>query len=127
MAVVRVFVSFEFERDSGLKDSFIEQAGQYDSLFTIKDTSLKGPYHEAVWVGAAQEAIDRSDAVIVLVGPDTHNAPGVLQEVKMAKRLNKPIFQIRPQGKAYGGVRGAGEIHSWRWKPIRSFLGNLTN
>lgn len=123
MTVVKVFVSFEFERDSHLKNSLIGQAREHQELLSIQDTSLPGAYHTTVWVGKAREAIRRSDFVIVLIGQDTQNAPGVLEEVKIATNLKKPVIQIRPKGPRYGGVDGAGDIHAWKRETIRRLLG----
>lgn len=66
----------------------------------------------------ARDLISRSDIVIVVTGQDTHNAPRVEREVTIACQQHKPIFQIRPQGKTSGPVRGAGEEITWKWKKI---------
>ena len=54
----------------------------------------------------------------MMVGQDTHNATGVEKEVGEANKLKKPIFQVRPQGRTHGGVRGAGEVIPWKWPQI---------
>ena len=54
-------------------------------------------------------AIKRSDLVIVMVGPKTHIAHGVLKEVKMAQNANKHIVQIIGyKNGEYTPVPGAG-------------------
>lgn len=42
----------------------------------------------------AESHVNRSDVVVVLVGPKTHKASGVLKEAAIARRLGKPIVQI---------------------------------
>ena len=54
----------------------------------------------------------------MVVGEDTHNAPGVEKEVAVAHQLKKPIFQIRPKRRTASEVRGAGEVVPWKWKQI---------
>ena len=68
--------------------------------------------------------INRSDLVIVLVGPKTHRASGVLKEVSMARRLRKPIVQvIGYEGASPIPVRNAGRLIRWSWSNLRNILG----
>ena len=83
--------------------------------------SLKEPYqphNDRAWLKKARAQIKQSDIVIVITGQDTHNAPGVEKEVTIAHQEDKPIFQIRPQSRTSGAVRGAGEEIPWKWKQI---------
>src|SRR2546422_7035376 len=41
-----------------------------------------------------RSAIERSDLVLVMVGPNTHRAPGVVKEIKMAREEEKPVVQM---------------------------------
>jgi hypothetical protein len=66
----------------------------------------------------ARKHIARSDIVIVVVGEDTHNAPGVEKEVMITHQLKKPMFQVRPQNRTAGKVRGGGDVIRWKWKTI---------
>lgn len=79
MAKKRVFVSFDFDNDKILKDFFIGQAKLPDSPFEVFDTSLKEAAPLKTWEDKARAAIKRSQLVIVMVGPKTHKAPGVLK------------------------------------------------
>ena len=121
MAKVKVFLSFEFDRDNKLHHNFYAQAARGDSCHEIEDYSLKEayqPHNDRVWLNKARDLISRSDVVIVVTGQDAHNAPGVEKEVTIANQEGKDIFQIRPQGKTSGPVRGAGEEIPWKWKQI---------
>ena len=118
MAKVKVFLSFEFDKDDELHHNFYMQAKEC-SQYTIKDYSLNEPYHpDQKWLEKARAQIKKSDIVIVVIGEDTHNAPGVEKEVTIANQLHKPIFQILPQNRTSGAVRGAGDEITWDWKKI---------
>ena len=54
----------------------------------------------------------------MVVGEDTHNAPGVEKERTIANQLKKPMFQIRPRKRTADEVRGGGDVIPWKWKQI---------
>lgn len=108
MATLNIFVSFEFDKDDDLKGSFYTQAKRH-TLHRIRDFSLREAYETAEWKEKARSAISRCDAVIVLIGEDTHNAPGVRTEVSVARQLEKPILQIRPRKRTSSGVPCLGD------------------
>ena len=117
---VGVFLSFEFGKDNELHRSFYAQA-KHHCEYEIVDFSLNEAYHpDAQWLKKARKQITRSDIVIVVVGEDTHNAPGVEKEVMIANELKKPMFQIRPQKRMAGEVRGGGDVIRWEWKRINA-------
>lgn len=120
MAKVKVFLSFEFEGDHGHYRSFRAEVDHGDSCHEIEDCSLNEPYklHDNEWLKKAHEQISRSDIVIVIIGEDTHNAPGVKKEVTITNQQRKPRFQIRPKNSTGGAVPGAGEEIPWKWKKI---------
>lgn len=120
MAKVKVFLSFEFDRDADLYRNFFQQERRGDSCHDLEDYSLNEAYrpHDERWLKKAREQIDLADIVIVALGDDTHNAPGVIKEVGEANQFKKPIFQIRPQGRTSGSVPGAGDVIPWNWKKI---------
>lgn len=122
---VHVFLSFEFGKDNELHRNFYAQATEH-SRHEIIDYSLNEPYHpDAAWLNKARKQITQSDIVIVVIGDDTHNAEGVEKEVTVANQLKKPIFQIRPQHRSSGEVKGAGEVVSWKWKQIDAMIAKL--
>ena len=127
MAKVRVFWSFEFAKDAKLRGDFFAQAKRGDSGHYILDYSLKEQYPEDQWLDKARKQIELCDIVIVLVGQDTHNALGVEKEVTIANQEGKPIFQIRPQGKTWGEVKGADDLIPWKWPKIDEKIGELLN
>ena len=77
-----------------MKEFIIGQSKLPDSPFEVIDHSLKEAAPERNWEEKANAAIKRSDIVLVMVGPKTHLAHGVMKEVRMARNANKHIVQI---------------------------------
>ena len=94
MAKTKAFISFDFDNDKTLKEFVIGQAKLEDSPFEVCDWSMKEAAPEKDWEKKAEARIKRCDIVLVMVGPKTHKAPGVLKEVKMARDNEKRIVQV---------------------------------
>ena len=124
MAKRRVFVSFDFDNDKVLKDFVIGQARLPDSPFEVIDTSLKEAAPMKTWEDKARLAIRRSAIVLVMVGENTHRAPGVLKEVEMAREEGVPIVQvIGYRDGNYTSVPNAGRLYAWNWENLKKLLG----
>ena len=124
MATVNIFVSFQFSKDKDLQNSFYKQAEEYSHL-NIVDCSLHESYSNQEWKDEAREAIRQSDVVIILIGEATHNAPGVKEEIKIARRLKKPVIQLQPQDRPQTGVPGVKKPIPWEWTRINQRLAAL--
>src|SRR3954469_12354744 len=90
----RVFVSFDFDNDARLKTFILAQAKNADSPFEIENWSLNEPAPDKTWQDKARARIKRSDVVLVMVGPKTYKANGVLAEVAIANELKIPVRQV---------------------------------
>ena len=125
MAKKKVFISVDFDNDKTLKDFIIGQAKNTDTPFEVSDFSLKEAAPEREWLGRAQRAISRSDVFIVMLGPKTNQAPGVLKEVKIAAELGMTKFQIigYKEGSETWRVPDAGRVYRWNWKNLKKLLG----
>lgn len=124
MAKKRAFISFDFDNDKILKDFIVGQSRLPDSPFEIFDTSLKEAAPTSTWESKAQTAIKGSDIVIVMVGPKTYAASGVLKEVKMARDAGVQIVQlIGYKDGNYTAVQNAGRLYSWNWENLKNLLG----
>ena len=125
MAKKKVFISVDFDNDRTLKDFIIGQAKNTDSPFEVSDFSLKEPAPEKEWLDRAHRAISRSDVFIVMLGPKTNKAPGVLKEVKIANELGTTKFQIigYKEGSKAWRVPNAGRVYSWNWENLKKLLG----
>jgi hypothetical protein len=120
----KVFVIFDFENDKFLKEAIIGQAKNEDSPFEASDYSLKEAAPEKEWLERAKAAITRSDVVIVMLGPKTKIAPGVLKEVKIAKDLKKERFQLigYREGAEQWAVPDGGRTYKWTWENLKNLL-----
>ena len=124
MPNVGVFISFEFDKDGDIKNNFLQQAKTL-SPHRVINCSLNETYPDQQWKDRARSAIRQCDVVIVLVGPDTHNALGVKIEVDIARQLGKSVFQILPQGRPYRGVPYLDTPVRWRWSRINAKIDEL--
>lgn len=123
MGKKRAFISFDFDNDRVLKEFIVAQARLPDSPFEIIDTSLKEAAPMKTWEDKARAAIARSDIVIVMVGPNTYRANGVLKEVKMAREADVKIVQvIGYKDGSYTPVPDAGRLYSWNWDNLKTLL-----
>ncbi len=119
----RVFVSFDFDNDKVLKDFIIGQSKLFDSPFEVADWSMKEAAPQRSWEEEAQERINRSDVVIVMVGDTTYKAPGVLKEVKMVREAKKPIYQvIGYKDSNPTPVPNAGRLLRWNWENLKNLF-----
>lgn len=120
----RLFVSFDFDNDRTLKHFVIGQSRLPDSPFTVVDLSLKEAAPEPTWEAKARVAISRSDVVMVMLGPHTASAQGVLKEIAMARELGKPIFQMigYRDGSSDWAVPNAGRVYAWSWENLKNLL-----
>ena len=123
MSKTKVFVSFDFDNDKKLKEFIIGQSKNSDSPFEVADWSMKEAAPQRNWEDEAESRIKRSDLVLVMVGPETHKAPGVLKEVEMAQRNNIRIVQvIGYKDGNYTAVPNAGRLYSWNWDNLKKLL-----
>lgn len=124
MAKTPVFISFDFDNDETLRDFIIGQARNPDSPFEVVDHSLKESAPEKDWLDKARRAISRSDVFIVMLGPKTRFASGVLKEVRIANELGKRSFQIigYRDGTEGWAVPNAGRTYRWDWENLKRLL-----
>ena len=122
MARTKIFVSFEYETGHGLKEDLIAQARQSDSPFSVTDFSLQEREPESDWLDKAKQAIARCDVFVTLLSQNTHNAPGVLKEIDIARRLNKRRFQLRAHRHKWREMPGAGRLVVWNWPNLQREL-----
>jgi hypothetical protein len=122
LAKKKVFLSYDYDHDLELKKTFLAQAKLSDSPFSVSNISLQESHPDSEWIPTAQRAIAGCDLFVVLLGPNTHSAPGVLKEIQIAKGIGKACFQLRPQGKKYSPLRDAGDVVVWKWKNLKDRL-----
>jgi len=119
-----IFVSFDFDHDKELKVLIIGQTRNSDFAFEIIDHSLKEAAPLNTWETKAKNAIKRSKLVLVMVGPYTYRAPGVLKEVQMAREAGVEIAQIIGYKDASPtAVPNAGRLYRWSHENLKKLLG----
>lgn len=75
------------------------------------------------WEDKARVAIENSDIVVVMVGPKTHKASGVLKEVAMAREAKIKIVQvIGYKDGNYTAVPEAGRLYAWNWENFKKLF-----
>ena len=116
-----VFLSFEFEKDAGKRKAFLHQACLH-SDFVLQDKSLPAAEHDDKWRKEAKERMKGSDVVIVLLGRDTHNAPGVLDELSLAGEVDCPVIQLMPQGQNYGLAGKYRAVCEYKWTLVDQMM-----
>ena len=100
----------------------LSRNGLIPRFLSVTDSSLRERYRDPDWLSKAQSAIARCDVFVVILGANTHKATGVLKEIMIAKGLKKRRFQLRPQGKKWQPMKGAGEMIVWTWPNLRRKL-----
>ena len=122
---VPTFISFDFDNDKKLRDFMVGQARNADTPFSVVDHSLKEAAPLANWKAKARTAIRRSEVVLVMVGPQTYKAPGVLLEVEMAREERVRVAQIIGYTDGnYKSVPNAGRLYAWSWANLEKILYN---
>lgn len=121
-ATKKVFISFDFNHDRNLKNVLIAQSKNSTAPFEFTDCSLKEEYRSHDWKDKAWSAIQNCDIVIVVLGQHTDRASGVSEEIRIAQKLSKPIFQLKPRGAPDTSVSGAGSVIPWTWNNLESIL-----
>ena len=126
MATLNIFVSFEFDKDKDLQNNFYRQAKE-ETNHRIRDCSLHESYPDEAWKNKARNAIRRCDSSCRSDRPRYSQFPGVIVETDIARSLNKPIIQVRPQGRQYNGLTRLGQPIPWRWNRINTELDRIAN
>jgi hypothetical protein len=114
-------MAFEFEKDAKRRDNFITQARTL-CQFRIEDLSLSSAVHDSRWQQEAKKRIKKSQLLIVLLGQDTHSAPGVKDELSLAGEVGCPVVQLMPQHKNYGQVGSKISTCEFKWVRINEML-----
>jgi hypothetical protein len=124
----RSFISFDYEHDEGLKNALNAQSKNPNSPFYFEDWSVKEPFPQSTWQSDVRTKIKQCNFMIVIIGASTHQASGVLTEIKIANEENIPCFGIYEQGKNYYVPNGLDKrFVPWTWDYIVWAINNLKN
>lgn len=126
MARKRVFISFDYDYDSGAKHMLAGQAVNSDSPFDFIDASVKA-HLTGDWKEKVRKRINNVDIVLVLCGEHTNRAVGVAAEVAIAKDCGKRVIYmsaykekkcVLPQGSGWFDT-----LHDWTWPNLKRLIG----
>jgi hypothetical protein len=120
----KVFISFDFDHDSDLKNLLVGQAKNEDSPFEIIDMSVKEEL-SGDWKEKVRQKIKKVDQVLVICGEYTDGASGVTVEVKITQEEETPYFLLcgRP-GKCVKPKAALKDdkVYKWTWDNLKKLL-----
>lgn len=122
----RVFISFDYDHDEGVKIMLAGQAKLPDSPFDFTDASVKEPL-SGDWKEKVRRRMGNIDVVIVLCGESTHTAKGVAAEVEIAQEKSVPYFFLA----AYSdktctkptSAKTSDKLYKWTWDNLKALIG----
>jgi hypothetical protein len=120
----RLFISFDYDNDSALKEFLVGQSRLPDSPFEIADWSIK--IASPGWTAEARRRIRASDVVAVICGQHTHVAVGVATELEIAQDEEIPYFLL----KGYKDknctrpttAKPGDKMYKWTWENLKSLI-----
>lgn len=121
----RVFISFDFDNDEGVKTMLAGQAKLQDSPFEFKDNSVR-EHMDGNWKQKVERRMENIDVVIFLCGAKTHTANGVAAELRIAKDLRKPYFLLAAYSDAHCTkpvtASESDTVYKWEWQNLKRLL-----
>jgi len=121
----RVFISFDYDHDSDLKNLLVGQARNEDSPFDIADWSVK---YELTgdWKAKVREKIKKVNVVAVICGEYTDTASGVNAEVKITQEEKIPYFLLwgrsNKKCKKPKNAKPSDKIYKWTWDNLKRLI-----
>lgn len=121
----RLFISFDYDNDSFLKEALVGQSRLADSPFEVHDWSIKEPSWD--WKEKARQRIARSNAVAIICGHYTHLAIGVDVEIQLAQQANVPYFLLAGYNTGVNhkptAALASDTIYKWTWPNLKILIG----
>ena len=116
----KVFVSYDTVHDRAFREFFVSQSRHSDATWHVRRWSEEWDESNPAWVSMTTGRIKEAEAVVVLLGPMTFRAPGVLKEVMIAEILGKYVYQIIPYGAGQPHViPNVGRVVRWDWDAVK--------
>lgn len=120
----RVFISFDFDEDFFLAKALGEQLRR-SSRFDVANWSMKEAAPERLWRDEAERRLIRSDVMLIVLGPKTYRAPGVLAEVRLARNVRPPVPVRQVIGYRNSHptpVQDGGRVYRWEHDNLETML-----
>jgi hypothetical protein len=125
MAKKKVFISFDFDHDEGVKNMLAGQAKNSDSPFDFTDGSVK-EHLTGDWKEKVRRRMDNIDVVAVLCGEHTHMASGVAAELSIAQEKGKPYFHLAAYSDRSctkpSSARVEDKVYRWTWENVKVLI-----
>lgn len=125
MSKPKVFISFDYDYDTDLRDFLVGQSKNPDSPFEIENWSLKEPL-SGDWKEKIRTRIRRTDQVIVICGHYTDKATGVSVELSITQEEKKPYFLLagRREGvnKKPRSASDSDKLYKWTWDNLKLLI-----
>ncbi len=119
----KVFISFDFDNDSFLRNSLVWQSKHNWTPFDMEDWSVKIPWNEDEWKEKCLTKIKRCDLVIVMVWEKTKNCHWVKAEIKMAKEVWIPVVWVQwYSNKNCPRPEWLEWYYNWTWDNINTLI-----
>jgi hypothetical protein len=94
VAPIRVFASFDLDRDKDLLQRIVDEGKARGATFTVFDCSAREvPSQETM--DRLRQRLANVDAMVVLCGEYTHRAYNVNAELKLAQELGKRYYLVK--------------------------------
>lgn len=126
MSKIQVFLSYKWEDKAfadGMDGLLRNSNNKYRHLTERERQDLRN-MGENVWKNYLKDKIKDCDALICLIGKDTHNATGVIYELSVATSLGIKIIPVRMPN-TYGGapsIINRLKVLNWNAKEINDEL-----
>lgn len=124
MALVPVFISFDYDHDLDCKNLLVGQSRNPDSPFEISDHSVQ--VASPGWKEDARRRIKHVQQVIVICGEHTNTATGVNEEIRIARSEAKPYFLLNGRATGNGRKPSAAladdKIYQWTWENLKKLI-----
>jgi hypothetical protein len=125
LAKQNLFISFDYDNDSFLRDALVQQARNPDSPFDIIDRSIK-EHLDGDWKAKVKARIGRADVVAVICGEKTHTATGVAVELAAAKIQKVPYFLLQGYRERVctkpTTASSDDKIYDWTWPNLKALI-----
>jgi len=121
-----VFISFDYDNDSDLKNLLVGQAKNDDTPFNITDHSVKEEL-SGDWKEKVRARIKKVEQVIIICGEHTDTASGVNIELGIAQDEEIPYFLLWGRNgktcKKPKNAKSSDKIYEWTWDNLKKLIG----
>ncbi|MBT7237984.1 hypothetical protein HN865_03940 [Candidatus Woesearchaeota archaeon] len=125
MTKEKIFISFDFDNDSELRDFLVGQSKNENSPFEIADWSLKESL-TGDWKEKIKPRIRKCNQVIVICGENTHKCPGIDHELSVAQEENMSYFLLKGRKDKTCTkptvAKSTDTIYSWTWDNLEKLI-----